>query len=79
MTLTDYEIEVGKHVPTDRQHLVMKLSPAHYEEFVILMLEKYGPADRRGLMTVTHCMDVPVIEDAGVKGIAIVRRAASKM
>lgn len=73
MTLTDYEIEVGKHAPSERHRLVMRLGPAHYEDFVLLMLER-DPG-----RTVTHCLGVPVVEDPQCRGIRIDYRAAKKM
>jgi hypothetical protein len=71
-SLSDYEIEVAKHAPSERYRLIMRLGPAHYEEFVILMLER-DPS-----RTVTHCLGVPVVEDPQCRGIRIDYKSAGK-
>lgn len=67
LTLSDFEIEVGKHSYNERHRLVLKLGPHEYTRFVMLMLELHGTK------TVTHCLGVPVVEDPKLDGIKVER------
>lgn len=72
-SLSDYEIEVARHPPSERYRLIMRMSPTHYQEFVILMLER-DPS-----RTVTHCLGVPVVEDAQCRGVRVEYKKAGNI